>query len=300
MRRAAIDIGTHSVRLLLADVEQNALRHTRKYLQITRLGEGLAATGALQPQALARTVQAVGDFVQLAQQRGAQTPVFCYATSAAREAANGQLLLEQLRQIAGLQAEIIDGKLEAYVAYRGAACQGNVVLDIGGGSTELTCLQEGKLRTHSIPMGCVTLLERLIDTNPIAPAQRERLWLETQTRAEELCRQVLGKHMVEYVVGVGGTATQLAMLALKLPAYDAEQVQGFRMSKESLEQLLERLFSLSLEQRRTLPGMELKRADVIVPGCAIALGILQHTGAKALIASDRDGLDGYLAYKLGI
>ena len=117
MRRAAIDIGTHSVRLLVADVQDNAFCHREKYIQITRLGEGLAATGQLQDSALARTVQAVADFVQLAKQKHAQMPVFCYATSAAREASNGGQLLARLKTIADLQAEIIDGALEAYVAY---------------------------------------------------------------------------------------------------------------------------------------------------------------------------------------
>ncbi len=300
MQRAAIDIGTHSVRLLLADVEHKTLCATKKYLHITRLGEGLASTGMLQPQALTRTVQAVREFVRLAQQSGAQPPVFCYATSAAREAANGAALLEQLAEISGLQTEIIGGELEAYLAYHGASCKGGVVLDIGGGSTELTCWREEKLYTRSIPMGCVTLLERLIDTNPIIPAQQERLRQETQMHAEGLCKQVLGNHKVERVIGVGGTATQLAMLSLGLPAYDAGRVQGFVMHKDRLEALLEHLLHLPLEQRRCLPGMEPQRADVIVPGCAIAVAILQHTGADALVASDKDGLDGYLAYKLGI
>lgn len=291
---AAIDIGTHSVRLLIH--EEN---RSRKYVKVTRLGEGTSQTGRLSEVAMTRTVHAVQEFLEQAVHRNVLMPIWCYATSAARECVNGPELLERLNALPGLRAEIISGEMEAMIACRGAAAPGYPVLDIGGGSTELIRLQGGTIHALSVPMGTVTMLERygLVPEDMEADAMHQ---MEESIRsfAETLCQAVLPRSGADTLFGVGGTATQLAMLFLALPTYDSEQVQDYVMSLEKMKLLLKRLIQMDSEQRRALPGMHPQRADVIVSGCMIACAMLQASGAKRLVASDRDGLDGYLAWKI--
>lgn len=298
-RASAIDIGTHSVRLLNAQFDGTQWRGEKR-IAITRLGEGLTQSGILSDAAMARTQAAVEAFLQDAKAFGAQLPVHCYATSAARQAQNGQALMERLNALPGICAEIIDEATEAMIAYRGAARPGQVVMDIGGGSTELSREKDGKLKSFSVRLGCVTILERFLGTGgDIGPLQMLAMGDEGKRKARILCDNVLGDERADSILGVGGTATQLAMLHLQLPQYDAQAVNGCTMEFAEVNQMLDRLISLPLEERQKLPGMDPRRADVIVSGCMIARAVMKASGAKQLIASDLDGLDGYLAYKCG-
>lgn len=297
MKASAIDIGTHSVRLLNAQFDGAKWRGDKR-VTITRLGEGLAQNGHISDAAMQRTIAAVEAFLQDAREFGTEQPVYCYATSAARQAQNGQDLIDHLNQIPGLQAEIVDEQTEAMMAYRGAACPGQVVMDIGGGSTELSREKDGRLKSFSVRLGCVTILERFLGTGgDIGPLQMLAMGDEGRRKAHILCDNVLGDERIDSIVGVGGTATQLAMLHLELPQYDARAVNGCAMTFEDVNQMLNLLISLPLEERRKLPGMDPRRADVIVSGCMIARAVMKVSGAEKLIASDLDGLDGYLDYK---
>ena len=297
-KASAIDIGTHSVRLLNAQFDGTRWRGAKQVI-ITRLGEGLAQSGVLSDAAMERTVAAVGTLLQDAKAFGSQLPVYCYATSAARQAQNGQALIDRINQLPGICAEIMDETTEAMVAYRGAARPGQVVMDIGGGSTELSREKDGQLKSFSVRLGCVTILERFLGTGgDIGPLQLLAMGDEGKRKARILCDNVLGDEQVDSILGVGGTATQLAMLHLKLPQYDAQAVNGCTMDFDEVNQMLNLLISVPLEQRQKLPGMDPRRADVIVSGCMIARAVMKASGAKHLIASDLDGLDGYLAYKM--
>lgn len=292
-KAAAIDIGTNSVRMLSATYDGNGFSG-RKSVTITRLGEGFIKRKRLKQAAMKRTAEAVRAFVIKAKEDGVTGPVYGYATSAAREAKNGQEFLDMLTDIDGFEAQIIDGDEEALLAYQGAAILGDVVMDIGGGSTELSRMKEGKLLTQSVPLGSVTSLEKYAfgqETGPISiMAMAQRL----QPLVQKLDHAVMGEEMAQTLVGVGGTATQLAMLFLKLPEYDPERVHGFPMSIDELDRLHFSLIRMTTEQRKAMPGMHPKRADVIVAGCLIARMVMMQTGAKTLIASERDGLDAYL------
>ncbi|MBQ9988487.1 MAG: hypothetical protein IJP30_01980 [Clostridia bacterium] len=290
---AAIDIGTHSVRLLLRENGQS-----KKFVTVTRLGEGSAQTKRLTEAAMARTEQAVADFLAQARAAGAAAPVWCYATSAARECENGAELIERLNRLSGLSAQIIPGEMEAVIACRGAAAPGCPVLDIGGGSTELICQSNGGLRALSVPMGTVTLQEKYAYPPEQVKGQAlAELNVTIHGFAHRLVSAVL-PGPVPALYGVGGTATQLAMLFLKLREYDAARVQDYVMPIEAVEALLEKLTSMNTEQRKALPGMHPARADVIVTGARITCAMLRCAGADRLIASDRDGLDGYLSMQI--
>lgn len=295
-KAAAIDIGTHSVRMLLAAYDGTGFTG-RKRLVITRLGEGLVQTKQLNDEAMRRTAKAVRDFVEQAKEEGAILPVYGYATSAARQAKNGRDFLNMLFGIEGLKAEIIDGNQEALLAYQGAAALGDAVMDIGGGSTELSRMKSGALVSRSIPLGTVTSLEKYAFGHEIGPILLMAMAQRVLPMVASLCHMVLGEDRLQTLAGVGGTATQLAMLFLKLPEYDPDRVHGFAMKMEELDKLHFQMGRMTTEQRRAMPGMHPERADVIVTGCLIARMVMMQSGAKTLIASELDGLDAYLFNK---
>ena len=294
---AAIDIGTNTVRLLIAEKEQ-AGRKGRKWVACTRIGEGLQRSGRLGEEGMRRTQEAVERFFQEAKKEGCCLPVYCYATSAVREAENGKDFLKRLERIEGLCAEIIPGEAEAQIGFLGAGGGQGVILDIGGGSTELVCGENGViLAGKSVRMGVVTALEKYLKHDPPTQEEIQELFSFTQSKAEELKRAVCPGGKRE-IVGVGGTATQIAMLFLKRPQYDPKAVQGYRMETEQLEDLFRQMAGIPTQQRKAMTGMDPERADVILPGCAIMLSVLKELGSEAIFASDLDGLDGYLMQKL--
>lgn len=294
---AAIDIGTNSVRLLLYDASTG---DKRKLLCTTRIGEGLAASGRISPAGMERTHRAVVDYLSRAMEAGARVPVYCYATSAVREAENGEAFMERLLGLHGLSAEVLSGEEEAEYGFYGAAKGGSgVVMDIGGGSTELTRGEGGRiLSSQSIVLGCVSSFERFLHTDPPTTKELSALREHAAARAGQLCRQVLCGIQPQAIIGIGGTATQLAMVSLGLKEYDPVAVNGTVITTEQLSHLFEALASMPMARRRALAGMDPQRADVIVTGAIIALEILLAARCPQLITCDDDGLDGYLMAKI--
>ena len=292
----AIDIGTNSVRLLIAD--KNGTPVADKLVKTTRLGEGLVNTGLLSTAAMHRTFDAVTAFLEIAKTRfGCELPVYCYATSAVRQAKNGGIFMQTLKNAKGLECEILSEHDEALCAYIGADAKDNAIIDIGGGSTELIVNIDGKLKSKSITLGCVTALEKYIINDPPTKKEIAELNAYCQQRAAELVNSVLDKD-VERLICVGGTATQMAMIDLQLAQYSSKIVNGYEMYDYKVRQLFDILASLSDSVRKQLCGMEPSRSDIIITGCAIALAMMNACGAKILVASDSDGLDGYLKLKI--
>ena len=296
-RWAAIDIGTNSVRLLICEKENGRIKGEKKVC-ITRLGEGLSKEKHLTQEAMQRTEQAVLQFAKEAVSQGAEGPVWCYATSAARQADNGLAFLQRLTDSGLVRAELLSGEEEAQAAYLGSQAKGRPVLDVGGGSTELTIQKGACLNGQSIPLGCVTLKEQYMKTDRMETEQKQALRAFCKSRSLALTEKVLCGQRAETLIAVGGTATQLAMLTLGLPAYDANRVHGFQLTKEQVETWYDTLTTLSGAERRALPGMEAKRADVIVCGTAIIAAVMENCGAGMIQVSDKDGLDGYLQRKM--
>lgn len=290
---AAIDIGTNSVRLLLYDEKTG---EKRKFLSTTRIGEGLVSSGVLSVPGMERTHRAIIDYYSYALEQGAQLPIYCYATSAVRQAANGPEFMNMLRGKQGLIAEIISGEAEAEYGFLGAIGHGSgVVMDIGGGSTEFIAGQDGKiLRSGSALLGCVSSLERCVQEDPPTGGEIDTLRAYIRERAVPLCRQVLEDRSPSAITGIGGTVTQLAMILTGAEFYTPELINGMRISRDQLEELMQRLISMDLKTRKALPGMDPNRADVIVSGGLITLEMLLAAGCKTLVVCDDDGLDGYL------
>ncbi|MDR1711250.1 MAG: Ppx/GppA family phosphatase [Propionibacteriaceae bacterium] len=282
---AAVDCGTNSVRLLVVDADG---REIERRLHITRLGQGVDATGEFAPEALQRTFAAFDDFgAQLRGLGGAVTRVV--ATSAARDARNAAEFFAGARRAFGVDAEIISGAEEAALSFAGATAglPGAVkplVMDVGGGSTELVCPP----LAVSLDMGSVRVRERFLGSDPPTIAQVEA--------ASEFINSLLDTvtFEAETWVGVGGTATCLAAIAQRLPAYDRTRVHGYVMPPDVLDDLAQDLLRMTVAEVKALPSMEPGRADVI---CAGAL-ICREVGARTnlpLTVSESDILDGIVA-----
>lgn len=285
-RRAVIDVGTNSVKLLVADVNGGAIQPVFEDSEQTRLGAGFYETRKLQPAAISKTAQAVASFVTQARQMNAST-IHVIATSAAREAVNSADLTDAIEQAAGLKVEIISGEQEADLAFRGVATmpeladQPLMLLDVGGGSTEFI-LGRGEQRhfCRSFPLGALRLLEELRPGDPPTAAelancrrrvkeflQKEVLpLLEPALRRE---RDIDSAHRAPLLIGTGGTATILARIEGRLLKFQRERIEDARLTLNQIRAQAEQLWELPLEERKKTVGLPKKRADVILTGVVI-------------------------------
>ncbi len=294
MRRAAIDVGTHSVRLLVADVDHGQIRPVLRRLEITRLGEGLDLGRVLIPQAIGRTVQAVREFWRIAHEAGAES-VVVVGTSAVREALNRSTLKRNLHPI---PLVVLDGDAEAELSFQGvlAGLKGLpdplLVLDIGGGSTELV-LGTGQrvVRKKSFPLGSVRLREQYLHSDPPADVELEALRREVLNCVRPHRTSLSGAIRA---VGVGGTVTSLAAVDLSLDPYDPDRVHGHVLSAARVNSLTRGLCTMPLALRQRIPGLQPERADVICAGAAILDTLLALFRLEAVVASESDLLWGAL------
>jgi exopolyphosphatase / guanosine-5'-triphosphate,3'-diphosphate pyrophosphatase len=282
MRVAVVDLGTNSTRLLVADVDDGHVDEVARRLTITRLGEGVDERRKLLPLPVARVRNVLSDYRRELEELGAERTLVL-GTSAIRDADNGEAFLGEIEWSYGFTTRLLSGEEEGELTRRGVAGgrelePGTLVLDVGGGSTEL--IADG-FRT-SLDLGCVRLTERFLHSDP--PTRGE---LEAAVRA---VREALPDLEPTQAIGVAGTVTTLA--ALELGKYDPDRVHGHRISREAVESQLQRLASLPLAQRRELPGLEPERAPVIIAGAVIVREVLERYGLDGLEASERDILHG--------
>ena len=285
MRVAAIDQGTNTTRLLVADVHDGALSEIVRRSTITRLGEGVDERRRLLPLPIARVRNCLSDYRREAERLGAERTLLV-ATSAVRDAENGEAFLGEIEWSYGFTTRLLSGDEEATLMLRGVGEIGprTLVLDVGGGSTELVTAAS---RT-SLDVGAVRLTERFLHADP--PANEE---LEA---CAAYVREQLPPLEVDDCVGVAGTITSLAALDLGLDVYDRERVDGHRLSLPGVEKQLMRLAALPLRERRDVPALEPERAPVIVGGAVIVREVMARYEMDALRVSERDILDG-IAYE---
>jgi exopolyphosphatase/guanosine-5'-triphosphate,3'-diphosphate pyrophosphatase len=294
VRVAAVDLGSNSTRLLVADVEDGRVDEVARRLKITRLGEGVDERKRLLPAPIARVRNVLTDFRREAERLGAERTL-AVATSAVRDAENGEAFLGEVAWSYGFQTRLLSGDEEAQLTFRGVStgrevAEDTLVIDIGGGSTELVVGGPDGLRFHdSLDMGGVRLTERFLHSDP--PTNEELDACGAAVR-ELLAARVPQDVRPRSAIGVAGTITSIAALDLRLAEYDADQVHGHRLSREGVLTQLERLASLSLAERREIPALDPDRAPVIVAGTVILREVLDHFGLDSLEASERDILDG--------
>jgi exopolyphosphatase/guanosine-5'-triphosphate,3'-diphosphate pyrophosphatase len=303
MRVATIDLGSNTVRLLVADVEpaRRGWRVVEADQRVTRLGEGLAASGRLSPAPVERTAATVREYVERARRARAER-VAIVATSAVREAANGRDFTAALERATGERVRVVSGEDEAALTLAGVlsglddAPDGDtLVFDVGGGSTEYI-LARGRepLAAVSLRLGVVDLAERY-------PFPGRVDWPRYDAMRAEIVQRLVGELPARIraatpgrLVGTAGTATTLAALDLGLAIYDPGRVQGHVLAQAAIRRLRDRLGGLTVAQRGALPCLEPGRADLIVAGVAIVQATLEITGAAAMVVSDRGLREGIL------
>jgi len=288
MRVAAVDIGTNTTRLLVADVVDGRADEIVRREAITRLGESVDKGRHLVPAAIARVRDVLVDYRREADGLEAER-VLAVATSAVRDAENGMEFLDEVAKTYGFTTRLLDGREEAEMTFRGVSAgrvleQATLVVDVGGGSTELVVGRRGVESMWSLDIGSVRLTERFVASDP--PDEAELAALTAYVR------EVLPQLQPRMAIGVAGTVTTLAALDLGLDAFDPERVHGHRLSVEAVERQLARLAALPLDERRRVPALEPERAPVIVAGAAIVLEVMRTYALDELETSVRDLLDG--------
>jgi len=298
-RAAAIDLGTNSIRLLVvraSDGEDDLVELARDMV-ITRLGQGVDATGRLNPAALRRTIDVLERFCRRSRALGAER-VHLAATSAVRDASNRDELAAAVQLFTGEPMEVITGEREAQLSFQGAtrglrAPRPFLVLDIGGGSTEFVLGDDsnGPRAAVSMQIGSVRLTERLVHTDP--PSYRD---LEAVDRAVASAlgevEDRLSVHDARTLVAVAGTSTTVQAIALALPSYDPEQLHRTWLARHDAERVFRLLADMTTAERRAIPVMAPGREDVIPAGAAILVAVMQRWGFAQALVSETDILDG--------
>jgi exopolyphosphatase / guanosine-5'-triphosphate,3'-diphosphate pyrophosphatase len=285
-RVAAVDLGTNSTRLLVADVAGGQVDELVRETVITRLGEGVDERRHLLPEPIARVRNCLVDFRRRLEELGAERTL-AVGTSAIRDAENGEAFLGEVEWSYGFDTRLLSGEDEAAMTVRGVSAgralePGTLVLDVGGGSTELTA---PGFRV-SLDVGSARLTERFLPSDP--PTIEELARCRAAVRG--LLEERAGELEVGHAIGVAGTITTIA--ALELGEYDRDRVHGYRVCAGAVERQLERLAALPLEERRELPGLEPARAPVIVAGVAIVAEVLRFFALEELEVSEHDLLTG--------
>ena len=301
MRVAAIDCGTNSIRLLIADIDGNNFREVVRDMEIVRLGQGVDETGQFHPDAIARTLAAVDKFAAEIAKRGVEKIRFC-ATSATRDATNRHLFIDGVRERLGIQLEVISGDEEAALSFAGAIKDLDpsngpfLVVDIGGGSTEFVFGTSTVEAARSVNIGCVRMTERHFASDPATPEQIEAARTDIQAAIAQVAA-VVPITKAKTLVAVAGTATTVAAAALDLPEYDRYAIHLSRISAQQTHDAATMFATSSREQRLALGYMHPGRVDVIAAGSLVLSEIMKATGASEFVASESDILDG-MAFSL--
>lgn len=304
-RVAAVDIGTNSTRLLVAEADdpRAPLRTVDRRMRITRLGQGVDATHRLAPEAIERTVSVLREYRDVIAHEDVQH-VRAAATSASRDATNRDEFFAAGRDaLGGVDLELIPGEEEARLSFLGATTglrepAPYLVVDIGGGSTEFIVGTEEPEGLLSINIGCVRITEQFLHSDPATPEELSQAVSVVRDHLADVARELPGVRDARSLVGLAGTITTVAAIEMGLPAYDPDRIHHFRLKREAAEDVFRTLATESLEQRRHNPGLEPGRADVIVGGTVVLVSIMRAFDFDEMLVSEADILDGLVRSQL--
>jgi exopolyphosphatase/guanosine-5'-triphosphate,3'-diphosphate pyrophosphatase len=308
VRVAAVDCGTNSLRLLIADVDQQARRLTDvdRRMEIVRLGQGVDATGRLAPEPLARTLRVLEAYARAIDAASAGR-VRMVATSAMRDAANGGEFIRGVTAILGVAPEVLSGDEEARLSFTGATAEfaaarpGDplppyLVVDIGGGSTEFVLGADGPdaagpVAALSVDIGCVRMTERHLHTNPPRPGEVSAATADIDAALDEVAAKV-PVSSARTLIGLAGSVTTVAGIALGLPGYDPARIHLARVPAARVHAIACGLLGQAYQQRARIPVMHPGRVDVIAAGALVLDRVLARFGFAEVVASEHDILDG--------
>ena len=298
-RVAAIDCGTNSIRLLISDIDTstNTATDVCREMRIVRLGEGVDKTNAFSPRALERTFKAIEEYEEILLKHKVENLRFV-ATSATRDAQNKAMFIKGVIDRLRIVPEVIAGTEEAALSFDGATRSLRqkhkapfLIIDLGGGSTELVIGDQEPTGAYSMDVGCVRMTERHTPGGNPTKAQEEAIRTDVRNALKEAGKKV-DWQKAQTIVGVAGTVTTVAAHILKLKTYDPEVLHGASISAQQISQTAQDFISLTPSQRAALPYMHEGRIEVITAGSIVLDEVMKAIGAQTLIASERDILDG--------
>ena len=302
-RLGAVDIGTNSVRLLVADVDGSGtdavVTTIDRRMTITRLGQGVDGDRRLHPDAIARTLAVLDQYGAVARDLGVEA-MRATATSAARDAANRDALFDPAQSALGVRPELLSGEEEARLSFLGAtaslAAAGAVapylVVDIGGGSTEFVLGTDAPVALISVDIGCVRITEQFLHSDPPAPEELSAAVSVVRDHLKDVARELPDLGTAKTLVGLAGTVSTVAAVEQGLPEYDRDRIHHFRLTRAAVEDVFRTLATESAEERRHNPGLEAERVDVIVGGAVVLATVFRQLGFDEMLVSEEDILDG--------
>ncbi|MEU8588256.1 Ppx/GppA phosphatase family protein [Streptomyces sp. NPDC048664] len=305
-RVAAVDCGTNSIRLLVADVDRatGELLELDRRMTIVRLGQGVDRTGRLAPEALERTFAACREYARVIEEHGAERVRFV-ATSATRDARNRDDFVRGVREILGVEPEVVSGDQEAEFSFTGATrelagrsdLEGPfLVVDIGGGSTEFVVGEDHVRAARSVDIGCVRMTERHLvrDGAVVDPATPERIAAMRSDieAALDLAEATVPLREARTLVGLAGSVTTVSAIAQGLVEYDPARIHHSRVPAARVREITEGLLRSTHAERAAIPSMHPGRVDVIAAGSLVLLAVMERTGAQEVVVSEHDILDG--------
>jgi len=291
---AAIDCGTNSVRLLITSDGRTQIE---RLMRITRLGQGVDATGRLNEAAIERTLDVLREYREVIDQHGV-TKIRMAATSASRDASNRDEFFEAAHEILGVMPELISGEEEGRLSFLGATADLDpelgpfLVCDIGGGSTEFVFGTTEAESTISVDMGCVRITETWFHHDPPTAEELSQAISVIEIYLDDVLRAIPNLGEARTFVGLAGTVSNTASVELGLAEYDREQIHHFVLSKPAVEDVFRTLATESIAERKENPGLEEQRADVIVGGLCVLVATMRRLGLSSCLVSESDILDG--------
>ena len=294
---ASLDLGTNSTRVLVARSVGGRLETLDRRNTITRLGQGVGATGRRGDEAVERTLACLRSYREVLDAHGVEQ-LRAAATSAARDAANREAFFDAVEDVVGVRPELLSGEEEGHLSFVGATGELDpslgpfLVVDIGGGSTEFIVGHEDVEGVMSVDVGCVRLTERFLEHDPPLPEELSACISYTDAFLDDVVREVPAVTGARTLVGLAGTVTTVAAVEIGLETYDRDRIHHFRLTRDAAEDVFRTLATEALADRVHNPGLEPARADVIVGGCCVLVAVFRRFGFDEMIVSEADILDG--------
>ena len=300
MKIGAIDIGTNSMRLLIADYNNNKIENRKKYINTTRIGQGVDQDGYITNEALERNLKALKEFSDKCNEEKCEK-VYCMGTSALRDSKNGQDFINKAKKLTNIDVKIICGEEESNLGFMGVleGTEGDkkediLVIDIGGGSTEFVVENEDGIKfCKSENVGALRMTEKFITTDPISDEEFNSM----TSFIEDVISSTINKletMNISKLVGIGGAITSLSAINQQLEVYSMEKVHNSVVTKKDLEKILQNLKIMTLNDKKTLKGLQPKRADIITAGVKILHIIMEKLEIEKIMISEYDNLEGLM------
>lgn len=300
MKIGTIDIGTNSMRLLIAEYVNNKIENRNKYINTTRIGQGVDKDGYITKEVMDRNLKALKEFSDICKEQNCEA-VYCMGTSALRDSKNGQEFVKKAKEMANIDVKIICGDEESNLGFLGVleGTEGDkkdniLVIDIGGGSTEFVLgNEEGINFCKSENVGALRMTEKFITTDPISEEDFNQMnYFIENTISSTL--EILKNKKISKLVGIGGAITSVSAMNQQLEVYSMEKVHNSEVTKKDIEKILQNLKKMTLNDKKTIKGLQPKRADIITAGVTILNIIMEKLEFEKIMISEYDNLEGLI------